>query len=232
LDDFHAVVAFAALTRGKPQSGSMTPPADLDRLRTLSERLIGRYLGDDGEANYTPGDPDSQQHSVALQYVEAVLRQGEVIQRLKGLGDDAPLHTALPEPDRKRTDEFLLYRNLRGTFETLDSLIAAWQRLGAALKDRPESLLYEEYDDWLTKRDSLEDVLSLLSPATRDDLEANVRRLDERFLEATRPVRTSIKHRSPWAPQRWWWYRVPNGLESWSGRVPPGTPGVSRCRRA
>jgi hypothetical protein len=225
VDHFQGVLAFATLTQSKAQDAFADASAsfpsfrsarpsteDLDRLRRLSHRVIRSYLGDCSDFTAFPEAERPEQRSVALQYAEAVLRQAEVIARLNGLGDDAPLQTALPIPDRNRIAEFLLYRNLRGHFETLDSLVAAWQRLVEALKDHPESVGYEEYDDWLTKRDSLEDALSLLSPGTRKDLEARVRQLDERFLEATHATPSVIKPASPWEPERWWWYRIPHRL--------------------
>ena len=149
--------------------------------------------------------------------------------RLNNLGDDAPLQTALPAQERNRIAEFLLYRNLKGNFETLDSMVAAWQRFAETLRNHPESLGHEEYDDWLTKRDSLEEALSLLSPGTRKDVEARVRRLDERFAGATRAVSTSIRPHSPWRPQRWWWFRVPRDMgESFRARLEHVAPAAAQ----
>ena len=225
VDQFPAVLAFATLTRPKPQGGSVDASAgfrglrssrpsadDLARLGRLSHRLIGRYLDDGGEVS-DPGGAGQPEGSVALQYAEAVLRQAEVIARLNALVEEAPLQAALPAPDQNRIVEFLLYRNLRGHFETLDSLLAAWERLIDALTDHPESLLYEEYVDWLTKRDSLKDALVLLSPGSRSNLEARVRELDERFLQATKAIPTTIDPTSPWTPRPWWWYRIPQRLD-------------------
>jgi hypothetical protein len=221
---FRAIVAFGALTRGKLRAlqadetsllpTSATPSAsELDGVRRLSQKLIRTYLEGGNEPTNLPetGRPDRE--SVALQYAEAVLRQEEVIQRLQTLGEGSPLQVALPEPDRERANEFLLYRNLRGPFETLDSLLTSWEQLVDALQDHAESVLYEEYDNWLTKRDSLEDALLVLSPASRKDLEVRVRVIDEGFVEVTQAVPTSVKPAAPWRPQRWWWYRVPARLD-------------------
>jgi hypothetical protein len=247
VDHFPAVLAFATLTRSTPQGGSADASAslrgfsssrpsveDLGLLRSLSHRAIRAYLDEDDELSDLPGAGQPAQDSVALQYAEAVLRQAEVLARLNDLGEEAPLQTALPRPDRVRIDEFLLYRNLRGRFETLDSLVASWQRLIHALEAHPQSLQYEEYDNWLTVRDSLEDALSLLPPASRRGLEARVRPLDEGFVEATHAVPSTIKPTSPWRAQRWWWYRVPhpihndfqNRLESHAASAPEAAAGV------
>ena len=226
VDHFDGVLAFATLTQGKPRGragdasaslpvfGGSRPSAEtLGRLRRLSRTVISAYLADTPELADAPSAKHPEQRSVALQYAEALLRQAEVIAGLNDVGDDAPLQASLPAPDRNRISEFLLYRNLRGTFETLDTLVAAWQRLIEALEDHPESLIPEEYNNWLDKRDSLEDALSLLSPGARRDLEARVRRLDDRFLEGTDATQSTIKPTSPWTLQRWWWYRVPHRLD-------------------
>jgi hypothetical protein len=217
-DHFEGVVAFATLTRG--DAGSPSPP-ELDRLRALARRVVQRYLdaGDDATHVATTVIPPGQQ-SVALQYAEAVLRQSEIMRRLASLGEGEPLQAALPEPDRRRVDAFLLYRGLRGRFQTVDSLVDGWQRLVDGLNDHPESILYEEYEDWLIQRDSLETALSLISPAPRGALELRVRELDQGFLATTRPAGSSIKTTSTWRAGPWWWFRVPSRMsESVEARV-------------
>jgi hypothetical protein len=225
LDHFQGVIAFARLAQGTeraapahsssgvPDVGSYRPTTeDLHALSRLARRVIREHLGEGDEFTDLPDAGRSEQQSVALQYAEALLREAEVVARLNDLGDDAPLQTALPPADRNRIADFLLYRNLRGKFETLDSLVAAWQRFAGALEDHPETLVQDEYNDWLMKRDSLEEALSLLSPGPREDLQTRVRTLDERFVGATRGVSTSIRRASIWRPQRWWWFRVPRHM--------------------
>jgi hypothetical protein len=221
VDGLPGVLIFAAMTR----SGAPVPTADayaglkatrpsahdLESLHELSKRVLGALLQTERFAEEVQGIPPEQQ-SLGLQYAEAVLRQAEVVTRLEKLGSDAPLQSGLADPERERVDAFLLYRNLRGRFQTLDSLVASWRRLARLLADRPQSLQFEEYCDWLVRRDDLEEILMLLSPTTRRDIERGIRDLDERFAQSTISTPVAVRRASPWSAQRWWWYRRPEPI--------------------
>jgi hypothetical protein len=183
--------------------------SDLAGLRVLAIDLLERYLAEDTDSIELPDPKRDAMQSAALQYVEALLHQEEVIEDLnKAAADETSLHAALRGSDRTRIDAFVLNRG--GT--RLDSLVDRWQRCVKTVETDPARLMYEEYENWLSARDSLEDARSLLTPPCRAILDPRLEPLDERFLRATREVSTSIRPRSPWEPQRWWWFRVPRNL--------------------
>ena len=188
--------------------GPLVP--NLDEIRQLAERLLTAYLSDDCDSPDRPRPEVQDDHAIALRYVEALMRQEEVIQALDGVDPgNSPLHASLAAPARERIDEFLLYRSIMGRFHTLDTLVDEWERLVDALEDHPDALLREEYEDWLTTRDVLADALLMLPPPTRREAESEVRCLDSRFLALSRPVAPSIRPASTWQVQRWWWFRMP-----------------------
>jgi len=221
--DLKAILTDAtALVREK----SLLPPAEaafieknreasleLQSLRSLAECLLRACISQFSDSSVLPDPKREQTHYTALRYAEALVRQEAVLEALGRMNSsNAPLQNDMTGPDRNRIDDFFLYRNVKGRFETLDSLIDLWERSVAWVKDKAESYLYEEFVDRLISRDSLEDALSLLSPTGRQTLESRVRSLDERFVHATRPASSSIRPRSPWRPQRWWWFRVPSPM--------------------
>jgi hypothetical protein len=179
--------------------GVETPPAELDALRSRSEQVLRAYLAGSGDSDYA-----------ALRYVEAILRQELILDELSSIDPNgAPLLARLSGMDRKRVDDYLLYRNVRGRFETLDSLVELWERTVDWVVERGDTYTHDEYVDRLTSRDSLAEAVSVLSPSSRAALDRRVTALDQRFLDATRAVSDSIRPRVPWRPQRWWWFRVP-----------------------
>jgi hypothetical protein len=224
IEGFGAVLAHAALSqetpRLSPQEAAVSlrsdprvrPTAtDLDELKVLAERLLQAYLANDGGAPEVPSPRTSERHNVALQYAVALVRQEEIVETLKNVHRDTlPFQAALTGTDRDRIEDFLLYRNLMGRFETLDSLAGQWERSVVWVENDPESYGQEEFADRLISRDALEDALRLLSPISRQTLDSRIRRLDERFYAATRSASQSIRPSSPWKPQAWWWFRVPS----------------------
>jgi hypothetical protein len=183
--------------------------SDLDALRSRALDLIDKYLSDTRTATDEPEPQGDPMDSAALQYAEALLRQEEVISDLRrASADEASLHARITGTDRARFEELLLNRG--GT--RLDFLVDMWSRFVRAVETEPESLGYEEYENWLSARDVLEDVISLLSPSARQTIETYVRPLDHSMFEATREAASSIRPRAPWQPQRWWWYRVPSPM--------------------
>lgn len=155
--------------------------------------------------------------SAALQYAEQVVRQDEILDDLEQAAhDQTSLHAALTLSDRRRIDELLLYRG--GT--RLDSLLKSWESCARALERDDGRLMYEEYENWLNVRDGLEDAVSMLSPAGRQILEARLAPLDDRVVQATLALSTSIRPLTPWRPQGWCWYRVPRSFgESFRKRL-------------
>jgi hypothetical protein len=222
VDGFAGLLTQAALVRERapmptgvpqtPQSDSDGEPVvpDLDSIRQLAERLLTAYLVDDCDSPDRPRPEVQEEHGIALRYVEALMRQEEVIQALAEVDPgNSPLHASLAGRDRERINEFLLYRSIMGRFHTLDTLVDEWKRLVNALEDHPDAVLREEYEDWLTARDALANALSMLPPPKRWEAESQVRRLDSRFLALSRPVATPIRPASGWRVQAWWWFRVP-----------------------
>lgn len=146
----------------------------------------------------------------ALRYAEALVRQEDVLEALGHVNRlTAPLHATLTGDDRRRLDDFLLYRNVKGRFETLDSLIDAWDRLVAGLARAPSSLTYDEFTDRLRSRDSLETAVAQVTPLARGPLVAAVAPLDRRYLEHTNAQASSIRRSAAWRVDPWWWFRVP-----------------------
>ena len=225
IEGLGAVRALAALTQDVPRLSpaeaaraadahdriGADPQQDLSDLRALSARVLDAYLTTATGSTECPRPRQVERDSIAMQYAEALVRQEEVVDSLTALSTaEAPLQAALPTADRKRLDEFLLYRGLRRPLETLDTLLTGWRCLVERLDEGGKSLSYEEYEDWLFRRDSLEDALSLLSPTAQVPLEAQVHVLNRRFSLATLALATSIRPASRWRLQPWWWYRVPD----------------------
>jgi hypothetical protein len=224
-DGFHAVVALAALAHEPPMltpenarhlrhDPSVRPTAaDLDDLRHLGQRLISSFLANDVDSPEFPRPRAIERHHIALQYAEAVLRQEEILEAFRDArAEDLPLQTGLSSAERSRVEDFLLYRNLMGRFETLDSLVDGWRRAVSGAEASAASIGHEDVSDHLMGRDSLAAVLDLISPPSRSLLDSPIRSLDMRFFAATRPVSSSIRPCSPWQPQDWWWFRVPSPM--------------------
>jgi hypothetical protein len=187
--------------------------ADLDDLRISARRVVEAYLDHGNPSLEFPQPRRSKPHDIALQYAEALLRQEEILEALKDVDpEDLPLQAALTGADRERVEDFLLYRNLMGRFETLDSLVDQWERSVVWLERDAESCDHEDFSDRLLSRDSLEEALMLISPESGQAGVGHIRALDERFVAASDPVSASIRPNSPWRPQRWWWFRVPHHM--------------------
>jgi hypothetical protein len=182
---------------------------DLDSLRALAVDLIQAYLAGEGDPTDGPNPKGNAMHSAALQYVEALLRQEEIVERFdRATRDDSSLHALLRGSDRTRVQDFLLSRG--GTL--LDSLVNGWQRFVDHVWVRPVSFAYEEYEQGLIRRDLLENVISLVTPGFRKTLQSLVYPADSRFFDATREASASIRPTTPWEPQPWWWFRLPRHL--------------------
>jgi hypothetical protein len=225
VDGFGGIVARAALTSDKPltireavagaRDGAPIRPsnAELEDLRALSKRLLGAYLADEVDSPDFPRPKEDESHGIALRYLEALLRQEEIVAKLGDLDPEtSPLHCGPAQAERARIDDFLLYRGVTGQSKTLDSLIMDWQRFVERLESEPDRFVYEVYEDRLIRRDVLEDAIGLIDPHMRDCLERHVRPLDDRFFAATRAAAEPIGPRSPWKPRRWWWHRHPRRL--------------------
>lgn len=186
------------------------PVSEFEAIRSLSERLLRALTAPAGDASAFPDPKRERSHYLALRYAEALVRQEEVLETMGRVDStSAPLQDQLPDAERARLDEFLLYRNTSGRFETFDSLIDLWERTVIWVEDDGERYTHDEFVDRLHSRDSLEEALAVLSPAVRDDAGSRVPSLDQRFVDGTHPVSSSIRPASPWKRQSWWWFRVP-----------------------
>lgn len=254
IDDLRAVLAHAATLAHERRllppaqaaffGRTLLPPAgavdkepgvelsvsDLDALRSLAIDLIGKYLAEESDATEMPQPKHVAMQSAALQYAEALLRQQEVIEDLhQAARDESSLHATLTGTDRTRIEELLLNRGGK----RLDSRLDGWRQGVERVESDPDFIVFEVYEDRLVARDNLEDALSLLTPPARHVLEQRVGPLDERFLQATRELPTSIRPRSPWQPQRWWWYRAPSRLgEHFKDRLEQLAPEAARAALA
>jgi hypothetical protein len=191
--------AQAAFVRDHPGSDAF-----LDRLPTAATAALRDLL--------TGGAPTkTNERALALRYAAAVVDQQEILELLgEARAGQSSRHTMLSTPDRERLEAFLLYRNLNRPHHTLDSLIHTWERLIEEVEGDGAHHMYEEHVDRLTTRDSLETALSLLSGRSPIDPEINA--LDARFLAATDAIAGSIDPPTPWEPQAWWWFRLPNRM--------------------
>lgn len=188
--------------------------SDLGSLRLRSAELLETLASTDS-AGATLGKPaeNHEEFVAALRYAEALVRQEDVNEALGRLdAETAPMQTRLTGPDRKRVEDFLVYRNVRGRFETLDSLISLWERFVTRIEKTSQSYAYDDYTDRLVSRDSLEDAISLLSPLASGDVAHNVCSLDSRFAAATHEITAPLRTPDPWKPQAWWWFRVPRQI--------------------
>jgi hypothetical protein len=184
--------------------------SELASVRSLSERVLDALITESPDPARLADPRCERARQNALRYAEALVRQEEVLEAVGRLdSSSAPLQAALTGRDRDRITDFLLYRNIQGRFETLDSLTNRWDHTVAWVEKRAESLTHDEYVDRLIGRDWLDDALSLLAPTGRAALEVHVRSYDDRFSRATNELSASIKPPSPWRYQRWWWFRVP-----------------------
>jgi hypothetical protein len=194
----------AGARQGAP--GAEVSQRHREALRALALELIESHLA----VEPAPREPrDAGQvavRSAALQYAEALLRQEEVLDDLEQAANDASsVHSSLTGTDRTRIEEFILYRRGR----RLDALLDSWESCVRSVERDDQTLMHEEYHNWLDVRDALNAALTLLSPAARPPLASPLGALDERFLQATREVSTSVLPQRPWRSQAWWWYRLP-----------------------
>jgi len=142
---------------------------------------------------------------VALQYAAAVLRQEEIRATLGQL-EATPLlpDGELDHLETRRLQEFLYYSN----GQTPVGLLESRRRLVRRLEIDPDSVV-EEYEDGLTRRDRLHEAVGLITPTSRQRLDATLAAIDGRFTDATDSVSAPVRPAIPWRPQAWWWYRVP-----------------------
>ena len=188
-------------------------PAEIEELRGLAERILRGYIAD-GENSPEWAAPGALRRCIALRYAEALACQGEILDRFEHL--DAGAHAfqaGLERPERDRVEEFLLYRSLMASFQTVDTLVDRWERCVGWLEDRAMGVVYDEFVDSLNSRDSLDAVPRLLSRRPRDVLQRRIDDADRRFEAATEQLDVSM--RAPfrsWESQGWWWFRAPPGL--------------------
>lgn len=197
----------------------------LDELRTLAVSLLTAHAT---HQETDPAEPTAQpapsMRSAALQYAEAILAQAELIDTLEhAAGDDNSLHAALDPRDRLRLRDVLLYRG------RTEPLTARWTRGVDAIQRRSPCVIHETYIDGLSARDAIEEAAGVLSPVGRATLDRRVRPADERLVNATRAVASSVCPSEPWRPQPWWWYRLPRDLsQSFRERLQHVAPEVAR----
>lgn len=208
------------------QPGVQLSASELPALRDLAIKLIDQYLERESDSIEPPDPKHIPMHSASLQYLEALLRQEEIVDDLRQARlDESSLHAALTGTDRTRIEELLLNRG--GT--RLDSLVHRWQRFTGYVESRPDSHAFEDYEQGLRIRDQLQDAISVLTPRAREMLESHVRPADDRFFHATRSVSRSVRPASPWRAQGWWWYRLPRRLgKHFSDRLAHVAPTVAQ----
>ena len=114
----------------------------------------------------------------------------------------------LPQ-DRALVDELMAYR---APFHnaTPERIFARWQGLVEKVEAGYEDI-YDEYVLALSRRDVLEDAVSIVSPLSEERLLRVIRPWDRRFDSATSPATRAIFPAQA-KPGRWWWYRVPKRL--------------------
>jgi hypothetical protein len=213
---------------------TLTPPAeaaflekpgidstlDVANLASRAKELVNEaifVLQDDAVATHSAGvsGMEGAGSYTALRYAEALIRQEDVLEALSRVDAlAAPLHAALSDDDRRRLDEYLLYRNVKGRFETLDSLVGAWSRLVGSLARETSLLTYDEFTDRLLGRDSLETAMTQIAPVAREPLVDAVAPLDQSFVERTQRYARSIRRHGRWHADPWWWFRVPRAFGS------------------
>jgi hypothetical protein len=86
-----------------------------------------------------------------------------------------------------------------------------WQRLVEKVEAGYDEL-GEEYVNELYIRDSLEDMVSMVSPSSQERLLEAIRPWDRRFESATRAIPRALRPWR-WEPRRWWWWWYPLPLD-------------------
>lgn len=110
--------------------------------------------------------------------------------------------------ERTLVEEFLSCRYPTALTASPERLLREWQRLVERVEHGYEDR-YEEYTNELGVRDSLEDVISMVSPSSQDKIRAAVRPWDDRFDRATEFTHEPIFRLGRCEPRRWWWHRIP-----------------------
>lgn len=202
--------------------------AQLETIASLAADILQSYLD---EAAADRADPiDGERRRLVLNYAVAFMKQDAALQAIARARSSAPeLDGALHGADRRRVEDYLLYRGVNGPRVTLENLTHGWTRLIEDLEADGLSLLYEEYENDLGGRDLLAGVLPLVSPRARLVLDAPLRPLDERFERATHALSIAHHSTSPWSPVAWWWYRVPRRRgESFDAYLSNFLPDIAR----
>ena len=182
--------------------------AQLETIGSLAADILQSYL--DGAAADRTEPIDGERRRLVLNYAVAFMKQDAALEAIARARSSAPeLDGALHGTDRRRVEDYLLYRSVNGPRVTLENLMHGWARLIEDLEADGLSLLYEEYENDLGGRDLLAGALPLLSPRARPVLDAPLRSLDERFERATHALPIAHHSTSPWSPVAWWWYHVP-----------------------
>lgn len=93
------------------------------------------------------------------------------------------------------------------TESELSGLVATWERAVAWVRDRPNTVDYDDFVNLLDQRDSLAAGLAGAGHASAP-YERRVAALDASFKQATQPISASIDRR-PRPDAEWWRWRIP-----------------------
>lgn len=144
--------------------------------------------------------------ALAVRYAEALVLQEDGRGHLDAAAaDPASLHSHLSPADRAVAETQMLRRL---PVRLLDDDVARWQKVVSWSLDG--SWTYDEHTNELDRRDRLEGVVGLLSPAAQPLL-APLREADRAYDAKTVSVTVPIGDRRD-RPLAWWWHRVPSRL--------------------
>lgn len=93
----------------------------------------------------------------------------------------------------------------------LMGLLENWSDAVADI-ERGYNLTIYNYENDISRRDSIDEVMQLLSEAGREAYAELLAPIDERFVQATFEVPIPISPLAEGSLERWWWRRVPKRM--------------------
>lgn len=112
--------------------------------------------------------------------------------------------------DWRRIERFLTQLENRAGFRrSLEDLIQEWSDIVSEVEAGYKDLYIEDYENDLCKRDILQELIESLSPSGANALEKLLEPIDDRFIQATMPVKRPLLPPISEEPLGFWWYRVP-----------------------
>lgn len=190
------------------QSGEM----DLQRCRVWADKVldfVGDGIAEEQILRRFPTESEAIIRGSAAYGAEALRWE-----RFGDGSDDPPgeayLRSQFSEEDRRLVQDYYVFVRGKAIYvpPSLEVDLGKWQRCVVDVEAPTPRYDEDETRLWLSRRDVLEDALTLISPKSLRRIEQAVRPWDDRFFAATAAVEGMWDTRAwTWKPQRWWWHR-------------------------